>query len=231
MLVGYGAAAQLVPADWLPLVPALALAGLAATRRGTILPAAATAALVMGAWAAAPLGQWLAQAAMRLTGLVVPVGRWPMPVDAVLRLATPALALLIAATRLPLPARVRQGTLAAAAIGLTVAVHIGYKQLFAIDGQARFVAYSMAERALWEALLAAVAAAGWHTGARRVAIGFGAASRLHFAWFTGLVAQSLAGRAGAPASWLVLAYARRRRPRLVGAPRRCPSCHGGATVR
>jgi uncharacterized membrane protein len=49
----------------------------------------------------------------------------------------------------------------------------------------------MAERTLWEGLLAAIAVGAWRLGARRTAIGLGVAALLHFAWFTGAMHNPL----------------------------------------
>lgn len=206
VLLGYGAAAQVLPSTWLPLVPVVAMIGLAVTRRPAMLTGIATATLLMTGWALAPLAQWLLQGTISLTGELVPVENWPLPIDALTRLALPALAALIATLFVPMQQRVLRIARTAGAVILMIALHVGYKQVFTIHDTAGFAAHAMAERTLWEMLLAAIAAAAWWRGAGRIAIGFAAASLMHFVWFTVLVDNPLlvAQRAG---PWAAFAYA------------------------
>jgi uncharacterized membrane protein len=229
VLLGYGAAAQLVPGAWLCLVPAAALPTLAWTRRGRpIEPALATAALLALAWAALPLAQWSGVGLGALAGYPAYVGNLPSWTEALIRLAAPALALALAITlrlRPLLPSEVeRRGysvgeaphdhimgertwlvlKLAAAVVG-TVSLHILYKQLFALNDHAAFVSRAMAERTVWELLFAGIAVAAWRFGRRDLATAAGGLSLAHFTWFTLLVHNPLwAEQSVGP--WLVPAY-------------------------
>jgi uncharacterized membrane protein len=104
------------------------------------------------------------------------------------------------------PAREREiGTIAATLLG-TIALHVAWKHVFAIDGEALFVGHGMAERTLWQMLLTAAAWLAWRTGMQRVAEGLGIAALLHFGWFTVLLHNPLWSlQAAGP--WLVPAYA------------------------
>ena len=205
-LIGYGAAAQVVPATWLPLVPAAMLIALAATRRAAVMPAASVAAAACVAWAARPLAAWTSRAMVAASGMLVEVGAWPSLADAVLRVAIPAGALLAAAAALPIDARHRRAVAIAGGVGTLVALHLGVVHLFAIDTPERFAAVGAAQRFAWELLLAGLATVAWRRGYRDVAIALGGAAFAHLAWFTGLVANPLAV-AQTPGPWLALAYA------------------------
>ena len=177
VLLVYVAAAQAVPAAGLPVVAALLLAACLIRREGA---ARGAALLPVLGWAAWPLGQWLCGAGLALTGTPLQADALPTVADTLLRLALPALVL-------PLALRCenawhRPALIAASALGGIVA-HTLYKQLFAIGSPDAFVTFGMAERTIWEALLA-LAALVVHHRAPRAAQMLGAASLLHFAWFT-----------------------------------------------
>lgn len=205
-LVAYGAAAQVVPTTWLPLVPAAMLVALAASRRAAVMPAASVAAAVSVAWAAMPLVDWTSRAMVAASGLLVEVGAWPSPTKAALRLAIPAAALLAAAAALPIDARYRRMAGIAGGVGALVALHLGVVHLFAIDTPLRFAELAVAQRFIWELLLATLAAAAWRRGYREAAIALGGAAFAHLAWFTGLVANPLVV-VQVPGPWLALSYA------------------------
>ena len=205
VLLGYGMAAQIVPAGWLPLVPASVMAGLAMARRASLLPAIAAVALPMAGWAAAPLARWASMGLASLTGHKTTLHDWPDLGDAVFRTGLPGLALLLAAMRAPMPGPARRAVAALAGDALLVAAHLGWKQAFAIEDARSFFQDAMAERTLWEALLAAAAAAAGLRGGRGTAVAVGGAGLLHTIWFTGVVADPLfvAQRVG---PWLVPAF-------------------------
>lgn len=205
-LVGYGAAAQIVPPAWLPMVPAATVVVLAATRRERAVAALLAAAAVSVGWAAQPLADWMRHAVVAASGLFVAAGDWPSLPIAVVRLALPAAALAIAATRSPLDRWWRRALMGSAVVGGIVSAHLVVTHLFAIDTPARFVALAMPARFCWELLLAALALAAWRVGGRRGAAALGAASFLHLAWFTGLVANPLVVSQDA-GPWLALSYA------------------------
>jgi hypothetical protein len=185
MLLAYIAAAQVIPVTYLPVVAALLLAGAFFVRNG--LPARVAAMLLAAGWAAIPLGEWLVGAGLSLAGVPLRIDALPSVADALLRLALPALALL-AAVRLGDAWR-RPALVAAGVLG-GVAAHILYKQLFAIGSAESFAAYGMAERTVWESLLA-VAALIAYRHAPAIARVLGAASLLHFGWFTAVLHDPL----------------------------------------
>lgn len=72
-----------------------------------------------------------------------------------------------------------------ASSGLVLA-HSLWKHVFAIDGADEFIALGMAERTLWELMLAIAAVVAFRFD-RRASIALGAMSLMHFAWFTLLI--------------------------------------------
>ena len=206
VLIGYGAAAQILPTTYLPLAPVVIVAALAAAQRGVLWPSVAAATTLMAGWALAPLGQWVADGAATAVGVPIVLRDWPTLADTALRVALPGGALLLAALRMPMTLRLRDGALAVAGISLTIAAHVGYKHLFAIDVPERFVARAFAERTLWEMLLAGGAIAAWRFRARLACLAFAGAALLHFAWFTGVIANPLWVRQDVEL-WLVPAFA------------------------
>lgn len=206
VVVGYGAAAQVVPVALLPLVPVGLLAGLAMTRRTAILPAAKTAGAVAIGWAVMPLLTWGEAAAIAATGTMVPVGDWPVMLDAALRLACPGAALLAAALLLPQPARMRHAAIAIGGVLIAVTVHSALQHAVGIDGRDAFVARTMMARSLWELALALTAAAAWRFGVRGIAAILCGAALAHVAWFTGLILNPLLVLQQ-PGPWLVISYA------------------------
>lgn len=199
VLLGYVAAAQVVPVAWLPLVPALLLAG---QRR---LPAIATAGALALGWAAWPLIGWFTGAGGALLGEPFYATALPSLGDVVLRLALPAAALATALLRADLPERMRQAGRMVVTLLAAIAAHVLYKQLFALDDWLAFVRQGYAERTLWQMLLAVAAAALW-SRRRDIATAFGAASVLHFAWFSVLLHNPL-WTEQAVGPWLLPAYA------------------------
>jgi uncharacterized membrane protein len=183
-LLVYVAAAQIVPATWLALVPAAMLAGAALAGRRAPLTVAPAAALLSIGWAAQPLLIWAAGAGGSIVGMPFLVTATP-PIDMTLiRVAAPACVLVALLLRDILPERLREiGSIVAILLSL-IAAHSLWKHVFAIADGTRFVAAGMAERSVWEALLAAAAIGAWRLGTRRIAIGLGIAALLHFAWFT-----------------------------------------------
>ncbi len=206
VLIGYGTAAQILPTTCIPLAPVAIVAGLTAVSRSGLLPGVIAAVVLMAGWAVAPLGQWLVEGVASAVGQPVVLRDWPTLTDIALRIVFPAGALLMAALCMPMPPRLRDSAAAAAGLLLTIATHVGYKHLFAIDGSATFVAYAFAERTLWEMLLATGAIVAWRFRVRAACLAFACAALLHFAWYTGVIANPLLVRQDV-GPWLIPAYA------------------------
>lgn len=182
VLLGYVAVAQLLPWAVMPLVPAAAVAALGWFRRSDA--ATVTAGALAVAWAAWPAAEWLSTNGAALVGLPSYVDALPTVAQAATRLLAPGIAAAVVLWRRPpAQARVRQGWIAGVALLGGIAVHIGWKQLFAIQGARDFVHLGLAERTAWEALLT-VAAVALHRRLPRVAHALGLAALAHLAWFT-----------------------------------------------
>jgi uncharacterized membrane protein len=206
VLLAYTAVAQLAPALWLPLVPAVGLAMLAYARRNSPIEAAlAAAAMLSLGWAALPLSEWGVAGLAALAGEPMLVASLPSSLDALTRLLAPALALLAVLVLYPLDARRRRVVGGVAGLLGVIGLHILYKQLFALAGQADFVARGMAERTVWELLLAVFAFAVWRFGRQLPAVGLGILAFAHFAWFTLFVHNPL-WIAQSVGPWLLPAY-------------------------
>jgi len=205
VLLAYVAAAQVVPATWLALVPATMLAGAGlAGRRAPIAVAPAAASLSI-AWAVQPLLIWATGAGGALVGIPFLVTTAPPIAMTLIRVAVPGGVLVALLLRDSLPERLREiGSIVAIALSL-IAAHSLWKHVFAIADATRFAAAGMAERTMWEGLLAAIAIGAWRLGARRIAIGLGVAALLHFTWFTGAMHNPLWTDQWA-GPWLVPAY-------------------------
>lgn len=205
VLLVYVAASQIVPAIWLALVPAAMLAGAALAGRRVPPTVAPAAALLSIAWAVQPLLIWAAGAGGSIAGIPFLVTATPPSDMTLIRVAAPACVLIALLLRDGLPGRLREiGSIVAIVLSM-IAAHSLWKHVFAIADAARFATAGMAERTLWEALLAAAAVAAWRLGARRIAIAIGVTAVLHFTWFTGMLhnplwSEQLAG------PWLIPAY-------------------------
>ena len=178
-VLGYGLAAQIVPAAWLAIAAAAGLLVLAEImqRRQTrlLLPALATLAVIAGLWALAPFSVWVQPAMASLAGEPVFVSALPASGLTLRQLLVPSLAAGFALWRLRAALRPAAAMLGMAQIGALalVGVHILYKQLFAIDGMAAFVGSGLAERTVWEAALIGIGIALWRgLGARHAALAF-----------------------------------------------------------
>ena len=180
VLLGYAAVSQVLSATFLPLAPIALLVALAfkPNRRPALLMAAALTA----GWAALPLGTWLIAAGGAVLGVPMLIGTLPPVHDTVLRLVLPAAAAAFVAWRLR-STDMRPVATVAAALLAAVSTHICFKHLFAIADADTFVRLGMAERTLWEIILAGLALALWR---RRPVAGqvLAWASFAHFAWFT-----------------------------------------------
>ena len=182
VLFGYVAVAQGTPASLLPLIPAIGVALLGWFRRP--IAAIATAGVLAGSWAAWPLVEWLAGAGGALVGVPLFVTALPSAADTATRLLAPTIAAALMFWRYrPTERPLRLSWLATLGLLGGATAHIAYKHLFAIPDTAAFIRLGMAERTLWEALLA-VAAVALHKRAPNAAAALGAAALAHLAWFT-----------------------------------------------
>lgn len=188
-LLAYGALAQILPPLWLaPVAAALALASRFALPRWT--GASSTLLAIALLWAVQPLGLWVEAVLGSLTAYPVLVDDLPGIVDSLLRLLAPAAALAAIAPPMayrgghtPLVARAVAG-----ALGL-VALHILFKQVFALDTITRFEALGMAERTVWQGLLVGSAwavrqVASDRDWARPAALALAAAGLAHYALYS-----------------------------------------------
>jgi len=216
-VLAYGTIAQFAPIATLPLLPALALTGMALWSRplphGRLLPAMAALLGVSILWATWPLAQWAVTAALSTLGVPVLLPSLPRLVDASLRLAGPAILLVasvnIAGRQLDILSQRAIGIIAA--IFGVMALHIAYKHGFALHDQMDFTGRGFAERTLWEALLFAIAIVAWRLARRPLALAIGTAGTAHFIGYSLLLHNPLwADQAvgGWPIfNWLLPAYA------------------------
>jgi uncharacterized membrane protein len=194
-LLSYGAMAQLVPAQALPLVPASAVLGLALWSRRLAWPQLRIAATLLTAialgWAALPLAEWMRGALLSLGG--VPMALTSPSLDAssvIRRLLAPALLLGLALWQLraALPARVVK--LAAAVVGTLalVALHSLYRHAFAAAFGNEFVDTGLGQRLIWCALLIVAAVAAWKKGGGimtgQLAPALAGIAALHILWYS-----------------------------------------------
>lgn len=181
------AASQLMPAPLGSLVPAILLAALAVGRR-TFPGAVAAGAIAIG-WTAAPMAQWLDTVVPALAGDPAWVTTLPALDDVALRLALPAIALAFAAVR-RLAGALKISAAAVVAAIATAALHIGFKHVFAIHDPSSFVRFGLAERTVWEGILAAAALSLRHH-APRLSLGLLTAAFAHLLWFSLLLHDPL----------------------------------------
>ncbi len=182
----YGAIAQIVPIDALPLIPAIGLLVASLWSRtlrvGTLTPAIGSLLTLSVLWAMWPIGQWSDAAVRSLGGHAILLPALPTMIDVGLRLIAPAL-LTIGALyigRVIIDRRARLAMIAVASLFAGIAAHIAYKHVFALTDHAAFVHNGFAERTLWEALAFAAAVTAWRLDRRLTARILGAAGIAHF---------------------------------------------------
>lgn len=201
-LLAYGAAAQLVPALLLPLVPAAGVLALAAGRGRLPWPAPRVATLtlaaVSAAWALLPLGQWASEAALSLGGVPMQMdGDDLTPVAILRRLLGPAMLLggAVWLLRRQLSPRGLIGAIAVLGGVTVVALHCLYRAGFAGAFGADFAVNGLAQRLVWDGLLLGLAVAVWKRGgeplASRAAPGLTVVATLHAAWYSLLLHNPL----------------------------------------
>ncbi len=214
-LLGYGALAMVL--DW-QLIPALLTAAvLAITWRLPQRVAASRTWRVLGvAWALPVLVPWIDAGLASLGGLPFLASALP-PMADVLRMALP-LAVALVGVRLLRPAASHAAHVlgwSMAGLVALVVVHSGFKQLFDIADLTQFAASGLAERTIWQALLALLAVALTALPARlalqaRAAKVIALAALAHFALFGLLLHNPLLGEqavgAWPVANWLLPSY-------------------------
>lgn len=207
-LLAYGMLAMLLPDRVLPLAAAggAVLVAWTLDRRGAGI---ATLLGIGALWASFAVAEWLAGGIAALGGSPMLFGDLP-GLALTLRTVAPLAAALggVALLRKSDPARRRNILPAGALMLVMIVAHVGYKHLFAIDDEARFVARGLAERTLWQGALALVAVAlatlpG--SGASRVRLGraIGLLAVVHFVWFS-LLAHNPLWTAQAVGSWPIV---------------------------
>jgi uncharacterized membrane protein len=206
-LFAYGAFAQILPANALMLVPALAGAAILLTARripfGRIDGAAASLAALSLAWAALPMAIWSTKALLSLAGVPMQFDDTLLTIEPLLlRLLLPALlfAIPVWLIRDALPRWLRIAALSAAAVVGGIAVHSLYRIGFAALAGDNFVTTGILQRLIWETLLIG---AGWFaitrgmTGIARPLIVAGTAHAL----FYGLILHNPLWSAQAVGGW------------------------------
>ncbi len=197
-LLGYGALAQLVPGQYVMLVPAIGGAGLLLASGRICLPklrfAAATFATLSLIWAFLPLAHWISAAALSLRG--VPMMTDPEMLgfaDVIQRLLAPAL-LFGGATwhiRDRIPAKALPVALAVCLILAGIACHALYRLVFGQAFGSSFALTGLGQRLCWEILLVA---GGWIAlcrDYRKLALGLGLTGTAHALWYTLLLHNPL----------------------------------------
>lgn len=196
------AAAQCLAGEVLPLIPALALPALVLWGRrlpeDRLVPALATMVALVLAWALLPLAEWTISALGSIGGRALLVGDVPAPEKALLRLALPALLTAGALWQTRQSIGLRSRRLASVVIAVLggVALHMLFKQLFAIAAPEAFVARGLAERTAWEFLLLVGSALAWRVAADRAYLRLAAralwvAAVGHFLWYSLLLHNPL----------------------------------------
>jgi uncharacterized membrane protein len=156
-VLGYGAVAMLLAGAWLPLAIALAVLGVA-WRIGQFGTALATLLALSLFWAAGPIIGWSAAGLEALGGEPFLLTNLPS-LAATMRDVAPLAVALAGAMLLGAEALVghrRAASLAAVAL-LAMVAHVAFKQLFAIADLPRFAELGLAERTVWQVLLALAA--------------------------------------------------------------------------
>lgn len=188
--LAYGAAAQMLPAWFLMLVPALGGAALLLGVR-RVAPARLDAgisvfAAIGVAWAAMPAAIWTMKALLSVGGIPMAIdGLALAAAELIRRLALPALLFGISfwLVRDRFPRWLRVAALGVASAFGLIAVHSLYRLGFAAIAGSDFVATGIAQRLVWEA---ALVGAGWlmwrrgfSAGARALGV-VGAAHALYY---------------------------------------------------
>lgn len=200
----YGAAAQIVPAQYLSLVAPAALLALAFAGRAfaaeRLLPAMAVVLAITLGWAAYPLLLWSQAALPSVAGDPLLAAELPALRDVLQRLLAPALLIAGAAwaARRHVAPEARRAAVAAALVLGSVAAHVLFKRIFGLE-TVEFAGLALVERSLWEALLLGAGVVAWKLGSRPVALALGGAALAHLGWYSLVLHNPLwAGQAVGP---------------------------------
>jgi len=172
-LLAYGAAAQILPATVLVLVPALGATALLLSSHRIALDridagTAAFAAISLG-WAALPVAIWSTKALLSLGGLPMTIdGDGLRAAELIRRLAIPALLFGVSfwLVRDKLPRWLLFAGLGVAGLIGIIAVHGLYRLGFAAAVGSDFVATGITQRLVWEGLLIGLGWLLWRRGLR-----------------------------------------------------------------
>lgn len=198
-LLGYGTCAQLVPSEFLMLVPALVGGAgllLAARRfdwRRLACAVAALAALSL-AWAFVPLVTWANAAALSLGGIPMTLDPAILGlIDVTRRLLAPALLLggALWFVRDRLPQKLLVPALGSCAVLAGIALHCLYRIGFAVSFGSDFVQTGLGERLVWEALLIGTGWLALRRLRRPLALGLAITGTTHALWHTLLLHNPL----------------------------------------
>lgn len=213
-LLAYGLLAQVLTGDWLAWTAALGAIAIALAWRERGAAAWALGAIA-ALWALVPLAEWCVDGMRALAGEPMMIAGELGIAEALLRLAPLVLAAGVGWWALRGSGKGGERMLLVIALGLaTVTTHVLFKQVLAIGEVERFRQLGMAERTLWQALLAAAGLVLLRLAGRENARGLAGAlvlmSLAHFTLFT-LVLHNplLASQAVGPlplANWLLPAY-------------------------
>lgn len=197
-LLSYGALAQIVPAGWLMLVPAISSAALLLCAPKIPLGRAAYACAALGvvavAWALPPLAVWAAKALASLGGVPMLLDDPALSVREVsLRLLIPALLVggSVCLRRRLLPPLVARTALAAAALVGGVALHALYRHGFAALIGSDFISFGLGQRLLWAALLIGSGMLAARRHLDMIARSLLWAGTLHLVWYSLLLHNPL----------------------------------------
>lgn len=187
VVLGYGLAAQIIPAPWLALSTSLMLLALTMwTKRSRTLllvPALGTMVAIMIMWAMVPFTRWLPSALASLSGEPMLANGLTAPGTTLRLLLAPMLVAGFALWHLRERLPRHWWMLGMAQIGLLalVGVHLLYKQIFLISGLDAFVLHGLAERTLWQTALFAIGIALWRVAGqhRAAALAFTGAALAH----------------------------------------------------
>jgi len=195
--LAYGLTAQFMPGDTLAWVAAGGAAAMAFAMPDRAA-ARLTAAAVVLAWAAGPLGQWLFHAGFALGSkpmMIADMLGWKVMALQLMPVLVTGAAMIWRRHRFFAVPMIVEGV---AAVTALVMAHLAFKQVLSIESAEQFVTLGLLERTLWQAVLLGAAmgvmrlagwkAADWKAAARPklrvLAIALASCSLAHFLLFS-----------------------------------------------